>query len=160
MMFSCKQCQKYLVAYIQRELKPAVQWRVARHLDRCKSCYQLYREHQQLTQDLRQTVPLIGNGYKPSFESLRVSKRYSQPPQFYALRYGLAVVVVVLMLIIPLTIGRPGLTLAAALTQPAPHTLAATPNNPAIIATVAFNVNQTPEPLPREIPSLDVINTP
>ncbi len=156
-MMTCKTCQQDLVAYIQRELEPARRTQIAQHLDACDSCYRLYREHLGLSDELRRTVPLIGRGYKPAFESLRSS--YARRPQLYP--YGLVMLALAVMLIIPLAIGRPGLTLAAAATQPTPHmSVPVTPNSRAnhSVTTVAFNL--TPEPFARELPALDVINTP
>lgn len=154
---NCKSCRHDLVAYVQRESNPAQRAQIAQHLDRCDSCYRLYRQHLGLSDELRRTVPLIGRGYKPAFESLRST--YARRPQLYP--YGLFMLALAVMLIIPLTMGRPGLTLAAAATQPTPHMIVpVTPNSRAnqTVTRVAFNL--TPEPSARELPALDVINTP
>jgi anti-sigma factor RsiW len=157
-MIRCRTCQQDLIAYIQRKLKPARRRQIAQHLEGCESCYRVYREYQHLAEELERTVPLIGRGYEPVSETRWLSSSVRRPQ---ISSYGLVALVMAFMLIIPLTMGRPGLALAAA-TQPTPHVIVpVTPNNHVVhdsVTAVAFNL--TPEPFPKALPALNVINTP
>jgi len=165
-MISCKQCQKHLVAYINHELSPKMRNHVSQHLDRCETCYALYLQHKQVTYELRRTLPLVGNNRPPAFDRVWAAARLDavrRTTNYYPLRYGMAMLAITLLLLIPFALGRTNQVLAEPPTQPAPL-LRVTPNVTAATeegVSVAFEISQTPAPakLPSTLP-LDAISTP
>ena len=169
---SCNQCQKHLVAYIQHELPSVTRQRVARHLDTCSNCYRAYIDQQHLSRDLSNVVPLMGAGKPPAFEQVwaatrtdtRSGRRFSSAT--YSVRYGVVMLVVTLVLLLPFAMGKRVSTLASPPTQPSPLIERATPNSTDTInagVAVAFQVNETPAPklLSTLTPLLpDAISTP
>ncbi len=165
-MISCKYCQQHLVTYIHRELPPKQHRRVAEHLDRCETCYSLYLEHKRMVNDLGRIVPNISSGRAPTFDRVWAAARLDaarRTSNYYPLRYGMAMVAITVLLLIPFALGRSNQVLAEPPTQPAPL-LRVTPN--VTVATeegvsVAFEISQTPAPakLPVTL-HLDVISTP
>ena len=165
-MISCKQCQKHLVAYINHELSPKLKDQVSKHLDHCETCYPLYLQHKRVAYELHRVMPLVGNYRPPTFErvwkaaQLDVARRTSN---YYPLRYGMAMLAITVLLIIPFALGRTNQVLADPPTQPAPL-LRVTPNVTAATdegVSVAFEISQTPAPakLPSTLP-LNAISTP
>src|SRR5574337_126904 len=113
-MLACKKCQSKLVAYLHHKLTPAQRRQVSRHLDTCEKCYTVYLQHQDLSQNLAQIVPLIGKNQRTSLDRVwsAVQKDINRPrhaPASYSARYGLAVLAVMFMLLIPLTLGNQNL---------------------------------------------------
>ncbi len=165
-MISCKQCQRHLVTYIHRELSPKQHRKVAEHLDHCETCFALYLGHKRMANELRRVVPLVGNGRAPTFDRVWAAARLDaarRTNNYYPLRYGMAMLAVTFLLLIPFALGRTNQVLAEPPTQPAPL-LRVTPN--VTVATeegvsVAFEISQTPAPA--KVPAtlhLDVISTP
>ena len=165
-MISCKYCQKHLVTYIHRELSPKQQRKVAEHLDRCETCYALYLEHKRMANELLRIVPTVSSGRPPAFDRVWAAARLDaarRTSNYYPLRYGMAMVAITVLLLIPFALGRTNQVLAEPPTQPAPL-LRVTPN--VTVATeegvsVAFEISQTPAP--EKSPAtlhLDVISTP
>ena len=123
---SCNQCQKHLIAYIQHELSSVTRQRVARHVDTCSNCYRAYVDQQRLSRELHQAVPLIGQGKPPAFERVwaatrldtRSGRRFS--PAAYSVRYGVVMLMVTLVLLLPFAMGKRVSTLASPPTQPSP----------------------------------------
>lgn len=151
---SCNQCQTHLVAYIQHELPLLTRQRMAHHLDTCTHCYEIYVDQQRLTRDLRQVVPLVGQGKPPPFERVwaaaRLDTRAGRGAQAgYTLRYSLVMLAVTLVLLLPFAMDRRSYTLASPPTQPSPLLQRATPNSTASLdsgISVAFQINETPAP--------------
>jgi len=165
-MISCKHCQKHLVTYIHRELPPKLHRKVSEHLDRCETCYALYLEHKRMSTELSRIVPTISAGKPPAFDRVWAAARLDaarRTSNYYPLRYGMAMVAITLLLLIPFALGRSNQVLAEPPTQPAPL-LRVTPL--VTVATeegvsVAYEISQTPAPA--KLPStlhLDVISTP
>jgi len=165
-MISCKQCQKHLIGYINHELSPKTRDQVARHLDHCEVCYQIYLEHKLATRELRRVMPLVGNNRPPAFDRVWAAARLDaarRTTNYYPLRYGMAMLAITILLLIPFALGRTNQVLAEPPTQPAPL-LRITPNVTAATeegVSVAFEISQTPTPakLPATLP-LDAISTP
>ena len=165
-MISCKQCQKHLVAYINRELSPKLCDQVAQHLDHCETCYPIYLQHKRTTYELRRTMPLVGNARPPTFDRVWAAARLDaarRTTNYYPLRYGMAMLAITVLLLIPFALGRTNQVLAEPPTQPAPL-LRITPNGTAATedgVSVAFEISQTPAPakLPSTLP-LNAISTP
>lgn len=165
-MISCKHCRKHFIAYINHDLSPKVRGRVAQHLDQCEACYALYSYHKRATNDLGRTMPLVGNHRLPPFDRVWAAVRRdatSRSNQYYPLRYGMAMLAITFLLLIPFALGRTNQVLAELPTQPAPL-LRATPDVTTATeegVSVAFEISQTPAPA--RLPStllLDAIRTP
>lgn len=165
-MISCKQSQKHMSAYIQRNLPPQLQWQVSQHIHHCQNCYAVYLEEKRLITDLRRVVPKIGSGQPPAFERVwkatQAASVRRSPPQ-YSLRYGMAMLVITFLLLIPFAMGKGNQVFAEPPTQPAPL-VRVTPNGTAAIqegVSVAFEIRQTPAPArpPVTLP-VDAISTP
>lgn len=159
-----------MIAYLNRELRPSMRERMARHLDNCPTCYVRMMQESQFAAELQQEIPLVGSGYAPEFERVwmafqRGSSTSSSVTQ--SIRYGWAVLVVLVMLVIPMTMGAQRVTLASAPTQPSPiqivhqSTPSGTPLDSEEIMLVPTLV-QTPKAQPALIarPLPDVITTP
>jgi len=165
-MISCKHCQKHLVAYINHELSPKMRNQVSQHLDQCEACYALYLQHKQVTYELRRVLPLLGKNRPPTFDRVWAAARLDEARRttnYYPLRYGMAMLAITLLLLIPFALGRTNQVLAEPPTQPAPL-LRVTPNVTAATeegVSVAYEISQTPAPakLPSTLP-LDAISTP
>ncbi len=165
-MISCKHCQKHLITYLHRDLPPNQQRKIGEHLDRCQTCYTLYLEHKRISSELGRTIPIINSGRPPTFDRVWAAARLDavrRTSNYYPLRYGMAMVAITILLLIPFALGRSNQVLAEPPTQPAPL-LRVTPNG--TVATeqgvsVAFEISQTPAPakLPVTL-HLDVISTP
>jgi len=165
-MISCKQCQKHVIGYINHELSPKLRDQVAKHLDQCEFCYSLYLQHKRITNELNRVMPLVGNYRPPSFERVWNATRLDaarRTSNYYPLRYGMAMVAITVLLLIPFALGRTNQVLADPPTQPAPL-LRLTPNVTAATdegISVAFEISQTPAPA--KMPStltLNAISTP
>ena len=164
-MSDCRKCQHDLVAYIHHELSPARRQRVAKHLDTCNTCYALYLQHQRLARQMKQDVPLIGQGHRPAFERIWAGIQQEVPRsafKTYSTRYSLAAVVVMLMLIVPMTMGNGNIPAASPATQPAPLVAQMTPSVTESNTINSLEISLTPEAKPPKInaPSLDAISTP
>ena len=170
----CGECRSHLMAFLHGDVSPLLRRRVARHLDHCPACYSLYLQELDLMRDLKRNVPLIGQGHQPSFAAIwaeiqtDIVKPKPSLPRFH-MRYGLAMLALVTVFLVPLTLGNQNLTLASPPTQPVPLTQPATPKGtePGVLETpvaVSFLTDEsqvTPEaPQGTAGPSLDVISTP
>lgn len=165
-MISCKQCQKHIIAYVNHELSPKLRDQVAGHLDHCETCYALYLQHRQTSYDLRRVMPLVGNYRPPSFERIWTATRRDSTRRTtnYPVRYGMAMLAITLLLLVPFALGRTNQVLAEPPTQPVAPLTRVTPNvttptDEGIL--VAFEISQTPAPanLPSTL-KLDAISTP
>ncbi|MBZ0285978.1 MAG: zf-HC2 domain-containing protein [Anaerolineae bacterium] len=170
----CGECRSHLAAFIQGDVSPLLRRRIARHIDHCPACYNVYLQELDLMRDLKRSVPLIGNGHQPSFDAIwsEIQSEIVKPkpglPRFH-MRYGLAMLALVMVFLVPLSMGNQHLTLASPPTQPSPLVQRATPNStePGAAETpvsVSFLTDEslvTPEAPQRTAgPSLDVISTP
>jgi anti-sigma factor RsiW len=170
---SCQGCQSQLIAYLNRELRPSMRERMARHLDTCPTCYARFMQESQLASELQQGIPLVGRALTPSFDQVwsafrrggRGSSTRSSTSQ--SIRYGWAMLAVAVMLVIPMTMGAQQVTLASAPTQPSPMQIAqkSTPSGTPLDfeeTIPAPTLLQTPEAKPalvaRSLP--EVITTP
>ncbi|MEP6986984.1 MAG: hypothetical protein ABI970_15365, partial [Chloroflexota bacterium] len=116
--------------------------------------------------ELRRVMPLVGNNRPPTFDRVWATMRLDtarRTTNYYPLRYGMAMLAITILLMIPFALGRTNQVLAEPPTQPAPL-LRVTPNVTAATedgVSVAFEISQTPAParLPSTLP-LDAISTP
>lgn len=170
---SCQRCQTQMIAYLNRELRPSMRERMARHLDTCPVCYARLMQESQLAAELQQEIPLVGRGHTPGFDQVwsafrRDARTSSARSSFtQSIRYGWAVLAVAVMLVIPMTMGAQQVTLASAPTQPSPMQIAqqSTPSGTPLDGEediLAPTLRQTPAAQPALVarPLPDVITTP
>jgi hypothetical protein len=170
----CGECRLHLVAFLHGDVSPLLRRQIARHIDHCPDCYGLYLQELDLMRDLKREVPRIGAGHQPRFDQVwaaiqqDIVKPKPSLPRF-DMRYGLAMVALMLVFLVPLTMGNPKLAFASPPPQPIPLTQHATPSGtePGAVETavaISFLTDQsqvTPEaPQQTSGPSLDVISTP
>ncbi len=166
-MISCKQCQDHLVGYVHHELSPTLHRRVSEHLDGCESCYAAFLEHKRSVSELRRVIPMVSSGRPPSFERVWAAASADavrRTSNYYPLRYGMVMLAISVLLLMPFAFGRTSQVLAEPPTQPAPL-LRVTPSVTAATDTgvaVAYKISQTPAPakLPSTSLPIDVISTP
>jgi hypothetical protein len=170
---TCSECQTQLLAYLHHDVNPLLRRQIARHLDYCPRCYTAYRNELDLVQNLAHELPLMGVRNQPDFNAIwkSVQTEIQRPkpdfPQFQA-RYGLAMLVFALVLLLPLTLDNHNLSLSTPPTQPRPVTVHLTPNStiPKVTeTTIAFLTNHplsTPEAPHHAAGPLaaDVVSTP
>lgn len=106
---NCHYCQAHLQAYIDGELSPKARRRISQHLDRCTACYNVYAQRRDLSRELQQAIPLVGQRGAPNFKQMwgAIQAELPQPqPRHFHARYGLALLAFTLMLIVPFTMGH------------------------------------------------------
>src|SRR5687767_15006149 len=127
----CGECRLHLVAFLHGDVSPLLRRQVARHLDHCPDCYGLYLQELDLMRDLKREVPRIGAGHQPRFDQVwaAIQQDIVKPsmPRFH-MRYGLAMVALMLVSLVPLTMGNTKLAFASPPPQPIPLTQHATPS--------------------------------
>jgi hypothetical protein len=170
---TCSECQTHLLAFLHHDVNPLLRRQLARHLDHCPRCYATYRSELDLMQNLAHELPLMGARNQPDFNAIwkSVQTEIQRPkpgiPQFQA-RYGLAMLVFALVLLLPLTLGNQNLSLSTPPTQPRPVIAHLPPSStiPKVTeTTIAYLTNQslsTPEAPHHAIGLLaaDVVSTP
>ena len=96
----CGECRSHLLAFLHGDVSPLLRRQVARHLDHCPACYELYRQELDLMRDLKREVPFIGATHQPRFDLVwaaiqqDIVKPKSAMPRFH-FRYGLAMMALV-----------------------------------------------------------------
>lgn len=141
---SCRYCQAHLDGYLDGQLTPKARRRVAEHLARCESCYVEYVRRRDLHGELQRTLPLVGQRQMPDFARTWQAIRVELPHPTYErrrdqARYGLAAVMVMLVLLLPFTMGHRDLPLLPPRPAPDSTVKSGTPAHlePIAIATVA-----------------------
>lgn len=166
-MITCRECQKHLIAYLHRDLPAWGTRQVAAHLDHCPACRFQYERERQLADELRHIVPSLGQQVRPpAFDQVWAAMRRDPMRPLgsqYSLQYGMAMLVVTLLLLIPFALGKSHYVLAAPPTQPPPLvrvTATGTETTARNVSLVA-RINQTPAPA--QLPStvhIDTLSTP
>ena len=117
-----------MVAFINGELPLKSRRRVARYIDECEACYTEYIRQKQIVRDLQTKLPIIGDPSNAQLgaiwsaiqSDLQTPKR--TPKRIYRARYGFMTLGVMLVLIMPFTLGNSfATTVSRAGTQPAPY---------------------------------------
>jgi hypothetical protein len=142
-------CGRHLDAYLDGQLSPKARRRVAQHLSRCETCYADYARRRDLRNELQNTLPLIGTlDQRADFTRMWHSIRTELPRgdrRRYQLqaRYGLVVAMLLIMLLVPFTMGHRDLPILLP-SRPAPDSTEelGTPTQPVAMATVAVSVTQ------------------
>lgn len=168
-MITCKHCQQHLLAYQNRELSPRLSAKIRKHLESCDRCYSVLHQNQQLTRELQRQMRYQPSmqATPPAFErvwtTLQTSPKHIESQRYHHVRYGLAMLVFSMIILIPFAIGRQSYTLASPPTQPSPlmSTFSPIASTPTVASTtIALHVGQTPEPIQFSQPVLDLLNTP
>ncbi len=125
MIFNFRHCETYLDAYLDHDLPPRKRQWVARHLDQCPDCYRAYRQKRDLRAELQRSVPLVGQRQQPDFGALwtNIQREIPQPPSIFApvrMRFGLTAIAVMVMFLLPFTMGHRDARLALPPTYPLP----------------------------------------
>lgn len=155
----CRYCRANLDAFMDRALTPRARRRVARHIDSCPSCYEVYTLRRELRRELQQAIPLVGRGHTPDFERIWGAVRVEIPrpsgrqAQF---RYGFAALLLLLALLVPFTMGNHELTRAVPV-PPVPYTdvsneTPASAEEPQLVATVAASSTTSSSPAQETAP--------
>ena len=104
----CKFYQRQIDSYLDKTLNVRARRRLARHLDVCAACYRAYAQRRNLRRDLQGAVVLVGTHYQPDFDRMWAAIRTELPQPHYQtpFRYGLAVLMLLLALLVPFTMGN------------------------------------------------------
>lgn len=153
----CYYTRARLDAFIDAELSPRIRRRVAQHLDHCPHCDQRYIQRRELRRELQQALPLVGQSVEPDFAALwqgvRAELPRRTPPRRF--RYGLVMMLILLALVVPLTMGNGRVTQALP-EQPVPQAQAGTETHqsakvapPATaVASSTLEEDETPPTIP------------
>jgi anti-sigma factor RsiW len=152
--FLCRYCKSNLDAYLDGQLSGRARRRIDRHIDTCPGCYQAYLARRDLRRELQQSFVLVGQNHQPDFARIwravqaEIPRRSIGRTQF---RYGLVVLLMLLGLVLPFTLGNYELGRAVP-SQPQPQTDEAVTEPPhrlepdVTVTAVASNTMQLPPP--------------
>ncbi len=120
MTLSCRQCRKYLTAYVNNELTPRARRRVDQHLNTCRGCSSEYLLDRRAAADITDALARIGapsdrqlneiwasvvDSLQPIPSAAPVVTRHSTEPRFHLgrgdLRYGAFALMLAFALIAP-----------------------------------------------------------
>ena len=118
----CKFYQRQIDSYLDKTLNTRAKRRLARHIDDCPACYRAYAQRRNLRRDLQDAVMLVGTHHRPDFDRMWGAIRAELPQPHYQapFRYGLAVLMLLLALLVPFTMGNRDLARTLP-EQPKPH---------------------------------------
>jgi anti-sigma factor RsiW len=158
----CRYCRANLDAFLDSTLAPRARRRVARHIDSCATCYDAYTRRRDLRRELQQGIPLVGRNHTPDFDRIWSAVRVEIPrlqARRTRYRYGFAVLMLLLALLVPFTMGNHELTRAVPV-PPVPETEASTEtpasaDAPELLATVAVS-STAQDSAPPTLPEPDV----
>ncbi len=115
---TCNECRTLLPGYIQRELSRETRGRVSAHIDSCNGCYSIYLQHREVTGELRQLLPAIGQADAPRLEHIwsvvqtGLGRPRVSPIQKDPARYGIAALVIATAVLLPWLINQQRLSLS------------------------------------------------
>ncbi len=114
--FKYRFCKVHMARFVNGDLAEPVRRRVARYIDECEDCYREYMQHREFAFKLERSLPTLG---KPG--SARLDKVWSalqadmqapparsngiQAPAGLKFSYGLVMVAITLLLLLPMLIG-------------------------------------------------------
>lgn len=157
--FKYHYCKMRMTAFVNGELSMDARRRIARYIDECPRCYAEYAHQRGLQQELMRTLPGLGKPDERQVSAMwDAIQRDLQPSAtqqkprvpHYQLRYGMATIVIVLILALPLTLSDTAANTTVSVTHPRPvanHTISTISPQSTPIAVVATPVetinNQT-----------------
>ena len=124
---TCHTCRKRLDGYMDQQLSTGQRRQVARHLDNCPRCYALYSQRRELRRELAYRLPQLGRDHTPDFDriwgAIQVELPQKSSPQGgFQMRFGLAAMMLMVMLLLPFTMGNHDVVRhSIPPTQPAPE---------------------------------------
>jgi anti-sigma factor RsiW len=139
---SCAATRRHLTAYIQHELATEQRRLVAAHFDHCDACYALYRQQRDLARELGQTLPLLGRPDRRRLTQMwtavqgGLSRPLASPLQRDPARLGIAALILIGALTLPILIRQQHLSLSLPL-PPTPAILVQETENLASNAATA-----------------------
>ena len=152
--FLCRYCKFNLDAFLDGRLSARARRRFDRHIDTCPGCYHAYVARRDLRRELQQSLALVGQNHHPDFARIwqsvkaEIPRRSTRQTQF---RYGLVVLLLLLGLVLPFTLGNGDLGRVVP-SQPKPHTDEAVTEAPnglepeVTVTAVASSSMQLPPP--------------
>lgn len=160
MNYKCRYCKARMQAFIHGELDLKARRRVAQHLDECPLCYKEHLQKRELADKLAARVPLLGKSKPPQLQKIwNAVQRDLQPRpkqhQVPSARYGVAALILVVAMLLPLTLGNSNIALSAP-THPIPSTAGTRTPSDATVVTVALMVTDKID----STPNLALHNTP
>lgn len=171
-------CHRHMAAFINGELPEHARRRVARFIDSCPDCYNLYMQEKQLQRDLRGELTTLVrpqsaelNRMWQSIQSELTRKTVRRAPISHK-RYGLATVSLLIALLLPFALDGTQFSQSIA-TPPTPRgetseeVATANPIQPTMVAIATLQPRQTssqlsrivPEAVPPRTPEADLIGT-
>jgi anti-sigma factor RsiW len=124
--FTCRYCEARLTAFIHGELPLKARRRIARHLDECPTCYARYLRRRDLADELSRHIPRIGQPERGQLQRVWSGIQAEMTPTPRALylrrspRYGLVTLVLLLVMLLPLTMGNQNVAFSSVPTQAFP----------------------------------------
>lgn len=169
LQITCDECRLHLADYLHNDTPPLLRRRISRHIDHCPACYALYSQELELMRELKGELPKIGAGDTASFNRVWAgiqAEIYQPTPPRFQMRYGLAMLALILVFLVPMTMGNRNPVLADLPTPPQPISARLTPGitEPSItettIALLTEDSQTTPEALGIAAPTVNVTSTP
>lgn len=107
----CRYTRAKLPAFVNRELPARTRTHVAQHIDECEDCYRAYVHQRHLAREVMQGLPTFGTPTEPALDRMWTNIEQemarpaaaSWPPRRLSLGYGLAVLALALLLMLPAT---------------------------------------------------------
>jgi hypothetical protein len=137
-------------------------------LNACANCYTLYRQLRDVDRELQATLPLIGQPSRQQLVGLwqGIQAQMNAPRRtlpMFRLRYGVAVMLAVMALVLPWTFNRQAVY--ALPLPPTPGSAARITNPPDVIAMATADApttgfEPTPTLEPNDAPSMSATETP
>jgi len=124
--FTCRYCEARLTAFIHGELPLKARRRIARHLDECPACYAKYQRQRDLADELSRHIPLVGQPRPGQLLRMWSAVQAEMSPAPRALlmrrspRYGLVTLMLLLVTLLPLTMGNQNVAFGSLPTQAVP----------------------------------------
>ncbi len=115
---TCGECRTLLSGYIGRELSREARAQVASHIDTCNACYSSYLQQREITGELRQLLPAIGQAETSRLENIwsavqtGISQPRISPFQKDPARFGIAALIVVAAVLLPWFISQQRLVIS------------------------------------------------
>jgi anti-sigma factor RsiW len=106
-MLRCHAVQGHITAYIHGELPLKARRRVAAHLERCSRCKAAYGRQRELVRELERELPRVGQAQSGQLSRVwsKVQKDIQapapRPTLQYRMSYGLAALILVLVMAVP-----------------------------------------------------------
>jgi anti-sigma factor RsiW len=136
-MLRCQAVQTHLTAYIHGELPLKARRRVSAHLERCERCQSAYQRQRELVRDLEQELPRVGQAQSAQLArvwskvqtELDTPARRRRPSLRYRASYGVAALLLVIVMFVPYALNMDNSPRASLRTLPA-HVVAFATNVP------------------------------